>query len=52
LAKLSRLYKTNRPAFDGVAGTIDVWLKQSTKPGEAEAPEIADRQEGKKEPAA
>ena len=36
IAKLSHLYKANRPAFDGVAGTIDVWLKQSAKPGEAD----------------
>jgi len=35
-AKLDRLYKVNRPAFNGVASTIDVWLKQSAKPGEAD----------------
>ena len=40
-AKLDRLYKVNRPAFDGVASTIDVWLKQSAKPGEAETREAA-----------
>ena len=35
-AKLYRLYKVNRPAFDNVAGTIDVWLK-TAKPDEKEA---------------
>ena len=36
-AKLDKLYEVNKPAFDGVIGTIDVWLKQS-KAGEA--PEV------------
>jgi len=25
--KLSRLYRSNRQAFDGIVGSIDVWLK-------------------------
>jgi len=43
-AKLDKLYEVNKPAFDGVIGTIDVWLKQS-KAGnapEAEASKKAD----------
>ena len=38
-AKLDKLYEVNKPAFDGVIGTIDVWLKQS-KAGEAPEPEL------------
>jgi hypothetical protein len=33
--KLSRLYKANRQAFDGIVGSIDVWLKPA-KPEAAE----------------
>jgi len=36
--KLARLYKTNRPAFDGIAGRIDVWLKSAK--ADTEQPEL------------
>ena len=31
-AKLTRLYNANKQAFDGVVGTIDVWLKSAGIP--------------------
>jgi len=39
-AKLGKLYEVNKPAFDGVIGTIDVWLKQSKEPESAPLPEL------------
>jgi len=39
-AKLDKLYEVNKPAFDGVIGTIDVWLKQSKEPESASTPEL------------